>query len=418
MEISKDIFKLSKSPNEKHEQIGGVQNTSSLTEEERKKYYFSEGKSKAQDMGGAPSVIRPQLEAVYIRVQQEIKQNEIEQEQRKQPYRDKLSQLEAQKNNVEEQIKQKENDLKLEEKKIEDSKQQIIDIKNDPSIVTKSGGDGKSTIIVGGLILCFLTIYLFVFYSSAAFSAFFKTFSINELGISDAIFDAEAISKAFSQGIMASVLVLTIPFIFLGLGFLLFKFSESERGYMKFIKVFCLIVVTFIFDFILAHEICSKIYNLLAENSFQDMPPYSVKMSFTNINFWMIIFSGFVVYIIWGLVFSVVMKAMNPYHRVRIAIEQIEKKIADYKETCKSIKNELLKIKNELGKINSDINNTNNILSNTIVTKADVTLEINNFVSGWLAYMEFRTKPQEDRDEVVRIKEQFLGIIESNFKVE
>ena len=69
-------------------------------------------------------------------------------------------------------------------------------------------------------------------------------------------------------------------------------------------------------------------------------------------------------------------------------------------------KNELLKIKNELGKINSDINNTNNILSNTIVTKADVTLEINNFVSGWLAYMEFRTKPQEDRDEVVRIKEQ------------
>lgn len=417
MQLNKNIFKLrNTSTQSQTESEDSMPMQSVFNEEDRKTHYFNEGQAKAQSLGGTPEVIRPQLEAVYRSVQQEIKRNEIEQERRKQPYKDKIANLEAQKNSVVTQKNQKEEDLKREENKIEECKKKISDIKNNPSIVTGVEGSNMPTIIIGGIILFFLTIYLFVFYSSAAYSAFFKEFNVSTLGIADAIFDAQAISKAYTDGFMSSVLVLTIPFIFLGLGFLLFKFSESEKGYIKVLKVLSLILLTFVFDCILAHEICSKIYNLKAENSFEDLPPYHLSMSFYNINFWLIIFSGFVVYLIWGLVFSTFMKAINPLHKVKIAIEDLEKRIAEYKVECKSIKAELLEINKRVGGIDADITRNKNILANTIVTKSDVFLEVNNFVSGWLSYMQYRQMDQAQRAKVVSIKDDFLATIESNFK--
>ena len=41
----------------------------------------------------------------------------------------------------------------------------------------------------------------------------------------------------------------------------------------------------------------------------------------------MIIFSGFVVYIIWGFVFNFVMSEYYNLDKVRVAIEELEKKI-------------------------------------------------------------------------------------------
>ena len=66
-----------------------------------------------------------------------------------------------------------------------------------------------------------------------------------------------------------------------------------------------LFVVTFLFDAILAYLIDEKIYNL--NKRFED-PEFSLGYAIQDPSFWVIIFAGFVSYIIWGLVFDFVMK--------------------------------------------------------------------------------------------------------------
>ena len=46
----------------------------------------------------------------------------------------------------------------------------------------------------------------------------------------------------------------------------------------------------------------------------------------------------------------------------------------------------------------------------------DVKLEVNNFVTGWLSYMEYRNFSDTDRNKVVSIKDGFLAGISNQFQ--
>lgn len=385
---------------------------------ETKQAYYNFGKQRAEDMGGSPQIIHPMLHEVYMRIKQQVEKDEQKQAERKSELQSKIDLLQSELKNHEQKKGDKKKELDFEEGKIESNKAEIASIKQDPSRILNEKGSPIASFIIGLIIILFLTIYLFVFYSSAAYSAFFKEFTNSRMGIAAAIFDAKAISNAFQDGFTEVVLICTIPAVFLGLGYLIHRFTNdtTSKPIINYSKIGALILVTFLFDTILAYEIVEKIYELKRAGSFDDMPPYSLSMAFVDVRFWTIIFSGFVVYLIWGFVFNFVMKEYYKLDRVSTAISEMEKKISDYKVHCKEIKSDISTVERDINATEAKIKELNNTMASTVVLKSDIKLGINEAVNGWIAYMNFHNFSDQDKKTVIEIKDSFLASISSQFE--
>lgn len=374
--------------------------------------YTAKGTKDAGYCGGSSQALLPKLHAVYMQLTRYIQQDEMKQGDRKSSIRQEISGLEAKKANAENRYNTEKDKLTHEENKIEKTTKEIDEIKENPKIIS---GDSfaKTSFWIGLMIILILTVYLFVFYSSAAYSAFFKDFTPDDTKITQAIFDSQAIGKALADGITELIFILAIPAVFLGLGFLIHKFSE-EKGFAKYFKITGLIVVTFIFDVIIAYAIVKEIYDIKVGGSFTEMPEMSIEMAFKEINFWIIIFAGFVVYIIWGLVFSFTMKEYEKMDKVRFAIKNKEQKLAEYKTDCKQIREKLVSIRSEINNIQSEVDKLKIQLESYVLYFNDVREGINNYFTGWVGYLKSTSSSQAHIQECEHIKEKFLSELKNS----
>lgn len=368
--------------------------------------YTAKGTKDAGYCGGSSQALLPKLHAVYMQLTRYIQQDEMKQSERKSSIRQEISGLEAKKANAENRYKTEQDKLTHEENKIEKTTKEIDEIKENPKIIS---GDSfaKTSFWIGLMIIVILTVYLFVFYSSAAYSAFFKDFTPDDTKITQAIFDSQAIGKALADGITELIFILAIPAVFLGLGFLIHKFSE-EKGFAKYLKIIGLIVVTFIFDVIIAYAIVKEIYDIKVGGSFTTMPEMNIEMAFKEINFWIIIFAGFVVYIIWGLVFSFTMKEYEKMDKVRFAIKNKEQKLTEYKTDCKQIREKLVSLRSEINNIQGEVDKLKIQLESYVLYFNDVREGINNYFTGWVGYLKSTSSSQSHIQECEHIKEKFL----------
>jgi len=368
--------------------------------------YTAKGTKDAGFCGGSSQALLPKLHAVYMQLSRYIQQDEVKQNERKSEIRQEISGLVAKNTNVDHQIAEIKDKLTHEEGKIDKTNIEIDKIKENPQIIS---GDSfaKTSFWIGIVILSLLTVYLFVFYSSAAYSAFFKNFTADDTKITQAIFDAQAVGKALAEGITELIFILAIPAVFLGLGFLIHKFSE-EKGTAKYFKVGALIIVTFIFDFIIAYAIVKEIYDIKVGGMFQSMPPMTLRGAIAEVNFWIIIFAGFVVYIIWGLVFSFTMSEYEKMDKVRFAIKNKEQKLIEYKTECKLIKEKLAKLLEEKNNRQGEIDKLKIQLESYVLYFNDVREGINNYFAGWVGFLKSTSSSQSHIDECEQIKEKFL----------
>jgi uncharacterized protein YoxC len=377
--------------------------------------YQQWGHTQAGRVDASPNALKPCLQATYIEIRKKVAEDTEEQEKRKRPIRTQIAGLEAENVNLQNQTNKATKDLEFEQNKIKQLYDEIAEIKKNPQTLT---GDSfaKASFWIGLVIIALLTVYLFVFYSSAAYSAFFKNFTGDDTNIVNSIFDAQAIVKAFNDGFTELILLLTIPAVFLGLGFLIHKFSE-QKGIVKYFKIAGLVITTFIFDFIIAYEIVEKIYNIKQQGSFQVMPNMTIGMAVQQINFWLIIFAGFVVYLIWGFVFSFVMEEYEKLDKVRFAIKNKEKKMQEYKSTCKDLQ---IKIEEWKSHKNSNIGAINKLkieIESVIFYVKEISAGVDNFFTGWIGYMQGAGKIQSQIDECTVIRDNFkesLNLIHNN----
>jgi len=374
--------------------------------------YTAKGTRDAGLCIGSPQALLPKLQAVYMQLSRYIQQDEMKQNERKSKIKQEISGLGANVSNIETKIKSEQEKLNHEETKIDKILKEIDNIKENPMLIS---GDSfaKASFWIGLVIILFLTIYLFVFYSSASYSAFFKNFSSNDTNVAQAIFDAQAMSKAWADGFTELIFIMAIPAVFLGLGFLIHKFSE-EKGFIKYLKITGLIIVTFIFDFIIAYEIVEKIYNIKKEGSFEIMPDMTISMAIQQVNFWLIIFAGFVVYIIWGLVFDFTMKEYQKLDKVRYTIKNKEQKLSEYKTECKQIKEVLSSLQNEKSSIQGEIDKLKIQMESYVLYFNDVREGINNYFTGWVGYLKSTATSQTLIDECNQIKDKFLHDLQNS----
>jgi len=89
------------------------------------------------------------------------------------------------------------------------------------------------------------------------------------------------------------------------------------------------------FDGLLAYIIEKKIYDF---NRTPTSPDFNFRIAVKEPEFWMIIFAGFVVYLIWGLVFDFVMKEYDNLDKINVFIRSKKDEIKNlYEQKKKSL---------------------------------------------------------------------------------
>ncbi|MEZ0183044.1 ABC transporter permease [Flavobacterium oncorhynchi] len=347
------LFSLKKSENTSFKSFEG-------NEEEKEQIritYYQSGFAASVKATGKPIVLKACLQNLYMSFEDQCRKQKLEQDKLKQPYRE-----EQEKNRTE--LKKSEAAIGIYEKKEQDInenidliKNEIIEVKRNPDKYGIEDGKGlKAQFYIGLFLLLPITLYVLVFYISASYSAFFKEFSNDSL--TAAIFDADALTNSFKASWLEGVLVITIPFVFMGLGYVI-HMVQKGKGIKNILRMVALFVTTFLFDALLAYQIEKKIYEF---NKTTDSAPYNLNIALGEAEFWMIIFAGFVVYIIWGLVFDFVMKEFENIDKIRAFIRgkkenmiDLEKLKAEYINKINDFKQQIVTISGKISELQSKI---------------------------------------------------------------
>tara|TARA_B110000238_G_scaffold119516_1_gene129509 strand:+ start:1031 stop:2308 length:1278 start_codon:yes stop_codon:yes gene_type:complete len=378
------------------------------------------GYSDSKNNGGNYINLSVEIKRIYQQFKRDSEANEQLQEELKRPYRRKIIGFESCKTR---HIAAK----SIAEEEISDSKNRISEFNNHISLIRmdpkKEGIDvpTKSGVqfIIGLILLLPITIYLMVFYISATYSAFFKKFSADST-IIESIFDSQALSKAWygttieTGGPMAFIFVLTIPFAFMGLGYLLHMFQKSN-GTNKVLKIFGLVITTFIFDVILAYKIEAGVFSVNRElgDKFGPMEALS------SVSFWAIIFAGFVVYMIWGLVLDFVLDENENKDKLRVAIRAKLDLIKKEEESILA-KNKIIESNNiGITECDEQIRKEQTFIDGFIFSINDYKDYHAEYVSGWLNYISAElTVNNESRQESLnychKVSQNFLDGINTD----
>ena len=369
-------------------------NTEEAREQARITYYQS-GYGAATKASGNAVTFGVGLKNLYNSFENLCRKQLNEQDRLKQPYKEQQEKERT-------ELKKRETALSIYEdqknevvKNIESHKFEMMDVKQNPE---KYGIDAdkrpKAQFYIGLLLLLPITIYLFVFYISASYSAFFKDFETGSL--TAAIFDANALNKAIADGWLEAVFIGTIPFVFMGLGYLIHMFQKG-KNIMSYVKLAALLILTFLFDVILAYLIEKKIFDferVLGES-------FTPSMAVTNVNFWGIIFAGFVVYLIWGLVFDFVMKEHENVDKIKAFIRSKKEEIKNSESKKETLLSKIEDLKHEVTSIKGKISELQSKIDGFVFPVKEYLHYHYQYKEGWYqAINEVLALPTKSKDEL------------------
>ena len=323
-----------------------TENLSSKIEEDDKITYTQFGFQSAGRSNSHPDAIDGYLNKVYAKFLEEQKLDE-------QGIKDRITKLKAE---VQQERAKKQytlaevNDNKRskddKEKEIEELELEKIDIR-------KGDSETGDTIpfVIGAFITLLLTLYLFVFYSSSGYSAFYgvKTGSLGFI-------NPNVFSDAGNIGGGVIALTILFPVIFLGLGFLIHDALENNKKLVRekkpkqFWLITILLVITFIADTFIGYKISEGVHtNNFNTGITEEL--WTFKMIFSDINFYLVLILGFVVYVIWGFLLNYVLS--HPYlktesEKVKLMLENLTNRIIEKRK-------ELSEIIAKINKLDSDI---------------------------------------------------------------
>lgn len=367
------------------------------TEQKIRITYYQSGFGAALKAMGAPINFRACLENVYGSFEQQCREQEIQQVKLKQPYIDEKTRKQSELKNTEAAISIFEEKKQQIIEKINTAKNESEDVKQNPeNYGVETSKRPKAQFYIGLLLLIPITLYLFVFYISATYSAFFKDFSNDSL--TAAIFDAQAFNNALSAGWLEAILIFTIPSVFLGLGYVI-HMVQKGKGIKNILRMVALFIVTFLFDGLLAYQIEKKIYEF---NKTPDSLPYNLKIALGESEFWMIIFAGFVVYIIWGLVFDITMKEHENIDRIKGFIKTKIEEIKLLEITKSEIIEEINTLKKKIVEITGKITELQSVIDGFVLNLKQYLLYHYQYKEGWFqAVASEIALPQQRQNEIL-----------------
>jgi hypothetical protein len=288
-----------------------------------------------------------------------------------------------------------EQDVKVKEKQIEEHRGELLQIRQkraeNPEELTRESFSILKFSINLFILIC-LTGYLFFFYISAAYKALY----IDLEGIAERI--AEGLSAGsimpqpyeLTEAIRYNYLLFLVPFVFYAFGWA-FHVILDMRQKAKYIYLGLLITVTFVVDLLIAMIIHNN-----TEAAKELMGVTTLKWS-QNPTFYIILFLGFLVYIVW----SVLLDSLMREWKKRQVTTNLKSIISHLKKDIKLLEEKIMPI--EL------IQNEIDILRDEVNTLVQGNLKgyIDQFTTGWVSYLAPNTM-KDTKTKCLNIRDEFL----------
>ncbi|MEN3323693.1 ABC transporter permease [Mariniflexile soesokkakense] len=351
--------------------------------EKEKITYHEDGYNTSKACQGNSHNLHISLDALYQKFENKCKTDFNEQERLKQPYATEQKGKKTALLNKTEELEKVEINIKKVDEDIEKLNQDIRKVKTHPEeYFIDINNRSSAKFWIGLSFLLPLAVYIFIFYISTSFSAFFREFDPG-ISLFQGMFDPQALSKAYKDGWLELCFVLFIPFVFFALGYLIHMFHEKKGWESKF-KIIVLFIITFLFDAILAYLIDEKLYNL---NKTFESEPFNVSVAFQSVSFWVIIFAGFVSYIVWGLVFDFVMKEHADRDKIKLFIREKKEAIFEKDKILSKLNERVEKIEEERSKLKIRITELQNIIDGCILPVMNYKALSTEYFQGWQEYI-------------------------------
>lgn len=353
------------------------------TEVNEKLTYHDDGYDTSKACHGNAHNLQISLDTIYQKFENKCKTDYNEQERLKQPYVTEQKGKKTALLNKTEELERIDNNISKVNDDIEKLNQDCRKVKIHPEeFFVDIDKRASAKFWIGISFLLPLAVYLFVFYISTSFSAFFREFDPG-ISLFQGMFDPKALSKAYEGGLLELCFVLFIPFVFFALGYLIHMFQE-EKGIVNKFKIAALFIITFLFDAILAYLIDEKLYNL---NKTFNSEEFSISIAFQSIDFWLIIFAGFVSYIVWGLVFDFVMKEHSDRDKIKSFIREKKEAIFEKEKLLLKLRGKTQKGEDEISKIKIRISELQNIIDGCILPVMNYKALSTEYLQGWQQYI-------------------------------
>lgn len=397
-----DIWKTNKS--DSIQQNDGVQNATILVGDDSIKkdetYHQYELRICGRVTGSHPA-LTPYLSKIFNEEKRQQHQDEATQAELKRQLTDEMLQIDG-------EIANKENEKSSLEVKIKRLDESILDTQEKLSLAKSKDGDinkmARAKFIIGSVILLLLTIYLFIFYSSTFYSAFlYQPNPENDLSLGSAMLNARAYSEALQLGFGSFIFIITAPIIFLGLGYSL-HFFMIQKETTKWFKITALLFITLTFDCILAYKIGELMYNIWASRQWEIVAPFSISMAIRDINSWAVIFCGFIVYLIWGVVFDMIMSAYEELRSNRHEIERLDSQLDNAQNHRTQLKQEVIEVNGEISKLQNKKKGIQNRINNSVlVDYTKIKTALSDFFAGWVSMLSALGHSSGNQAEAKRI---------------
>jgi len=351
--------------------------------------YTQLGFRSAQKSQSAPDAIEGYLEIVYDKFLEEQKLDEQGLKDRVSKLRAEVQQEKARKQDAIAEINANKRNKEDKEKEIEELELEKIDIRN---------GEGETAdttpFVIGAFITLLLTLYLFVFYSSSGYSAFYGI-KQGSLGFINGNVFTEAIGKG--AGVIS--LIILFPVIFLGLGFLIHDSLEKNKKLAddnkpkQYSLIITLLLITLIADAFIGYKISEGVHNNEFSAGRSD-ELWKFNMIFSDINFYLVLILGFVVYVIWGFLLHYVLS--HPYlktesEKIKLLIENINNRISEKRKELSDIITRIHRLEGEVVTIDSKVEEKQKDIigyENGVIPINIASLKgsIGEFMGGWQNY--------------------------------
>lgn len=149
-----------------------------------------------------------------------------------------------------------------------------------------------------------------------------------------------------------------------------------------------MLFITLTFDCILAYKIGQLLYEFTRLGSWTDLPPYSFRLAIEDINTWAVIFLGFIVYLIWGIVFDMTMTAYRDLNSNKAEINRIKKEIEQAKQSILKQTQEIAPLQAKLAQLAKKIADYNQqILKGVYINNQLMQVALADFFAGWMSIM-------------------------------
>ncbi len=233
------------------------------------------------------------------------------------------------------------------------------------------------------------------FYTSITHNAFYGidvTALINGDKVSLGIFpNFKDLMYALSENYM----LIVAPFVFFGFGLALHIFLEMENK-MKYLAIIAISILTLLLDSFLAYKIHEETFKALTLIMDDDQVINFIKPWNEDINFYIVLFMGFVVFVMWSIIFH----AINKEWDKRKIVKNIEKVIAIFKKEIERLRNKKSRRTAEINEKQNSINRLNK-MKNEMENIDYVKDAINKFASGWVKYLNMKYENYPKKNESV-----------------